>query len=61
MLRVSAGVAESAELFDHICLVTEFPAIAKEIGNEARRHVRQHHALESVAGRYWETLCAAAS
>jgi glycosyltransferase involved in cell wall biosynthesis len=61
VLRVSAGVAESAELFDHICLVTEFPPIAREIGNEAQRHVRQHHALESVAGKYWDTLCAAAS
>jgi glycosyltransferase involved in cell wall biosynthesis len=61
VLRVSPGVAESAELFDHICLVTEFPPLAREIGNEARRHIRQHHALESVAGRYWDTLCAASS
>ncbi len=61
VLRVSAGIAESAELFDHICLVTEFPPLAREIGNEAQRHIRQHHALESVAGRYWDTLCAAAS
>jgi glycosyltransferase involved in cell wall biosynthesis len=61
VLRVSAGVAESAELFDHICLVTEFPSVAREIGNEAQRHIRQHHALESIAGRYWDTLCAAAS
>jgi glycosyltransferase involved in cell wall biosynthesis len=61
VLRASPGVAESAELFDHICLVTEFPSIAKEIGSEAQRHIRQHHALESVAGRYWDTLCAAAS
>jgi glycosyltransferase involved in cell wall biosynthesis len=60
-LRVSPGVAESAELFDHICLVTEFPPIAREIGNEAQRHIREHHALESVAGRYWNTLCAAIS
>ena len=61
VLRVSAGVAESAELFDHICLVNEFSPLAREIGNEAQRHIRQHHALESVAGRYWDTLCAAAS
>ena len=61
VLRVTPGVAESAELFDHISLVTEFPRTAREIGNEAQRHIRQHHALESVAGRYWDTLCAAAS
>jgi len=61
VLRVSPGVAESAELFDHIGLVTGFPAIAREIGNEAQRHIRERHALESVAGEYWNTLCAAAS
>lgn len=61
VLRVRAGVAESSELFDHICLVTEFPSLAREIGREAQRHIRAHHALESVACRYWETLCAAAS
>jgi glycosyltransferase involved in cell wall biosynthesis len=61
ILRVSAGVAEAAELFDHILLVTEFPRIAREIGNEAQRHIRQHHALEPVAAKYWEALCAAAS
>ena len=61
VLRVSPGVAESAELFDHIALVTEFPPLAREIGNEAQRHIREHHALESVAGRYWDTLCAATS
>ena len=61
VLRVVAGVAESAELFDHILLVTEFPQIAREIGREAQLHIREHHALEPVARRYWETLCAAAS
>jgi glycosyltransferase involved in cell wall biosynthesis len=61
VLRVRAGVAESAELFDHICLVTEFPSLAREIGREAQSHIRAHHALESVAGKYWETLCAATS
>lgn len=61
VLRVVSGVAESAELFDHILLVTEFPRIAREIGREAQLHIREHHALEQVARRYWETLCAAAS
>ena len=49
VLRVAPGVAEAAELFDHMLLVTEFPAIAREIGSEARLHIRKHHALEPVA------------
>lgn len=61
VLRVTAGVAESAELFEHILLVTEFPRIAREIGNAARAHVRERHALEAVARKYWEVLCAARS
>ena len=60
VLRVAVGVAESAELFDHMLLVTEYPQIAREIGREAQLHIREHHALEPVAKRYWETLCAAA-
>lgn len=61
VLRVAAGVAESAELFEHMLLVTEFPRIAREIGSEAQAHIRERHALEPVARKYWEVLCAAAS
>jgi glycosyltransferase involved in cell wall biosynthesis len=61
VLRVSAGVAEAEELFDHVLLVTEFPGIAREIGSEARLHIQKCHALEAVARQYWEALCAAAS
>ena len=61
VLRVSSGVAEAEELFEHMLLVTEFPGMAREIGSEARLHIRKHHALEAVARRYWEVLCAAAS
>ena len=60
-LRVTPGVAEPAELFDHMCMVTEFPEIARAIGNEARRHIRRHHSLEKAADRYWQILCAAQS
>ena len=60
-VRVSAGIAEAEELFDHMLLVTEFPVIAREIGSEAGLHIRNRHALEPVARRYWEVLCAAAS
>jgi glycosyltransferase involved in cell wall biosynthesis len=61
VLRVSPGVAEAEELFDHMLLVTAFPAIAREIGSEARLHVQRCYSLEQVARRYWNVLCAAAS
>jgi hypothetical protein len=61
VLRVAAGVAESAELFEHMLLVTEFPRIGREVGRAAQLHVRQCHALEPVARKYWEALCTAAS
>jgi glycosyltransferase involved in cell wall biosynthesis len=61
VLRVSPGVAEAEELFEHMLLVTEFPVVAREIGSEARLHIRRHHALDQVARQYWETLCAATS
>ena len=61
VLRVASGVAESAELFQHILLAAEFPRIARNIGDEGQAHIREHHALEPVARKYWEALCAAAS
>lgn len=60
-LPVRPGVAEAAELFDHMVMVSQFPAIAKEIGMHARRHILDHHSLEAVARQYWQVLCAAAS
>lgn len=61
VLRVIPGVAEAEELFDHMVLVTDFPTVARDIGQQARLHIQQHHSLETVARRYWEVLCAAAS
>lgn len=58
-LRVTPGVAEAAELFHHMVMVSEFPGLARDIGNEAGRHIREHHSLELVARRYWQILCAA--
>jgi hypothetical protein len=56
---VTPGVAEAAELFHHMVMVSAFPRIAKDIGNEAARYIRQHHSLDVVAKRYWQILCAA--
>lgn len=61
VLRVSPGVAETAELFDHMRLVTDFPRVARAIGGEGQLHIRQRHALKPVVQNYWELLCAAAS
>jgi len=58
-LRVHPGVAESEELFHHMVMVAEFPRIARDIGDCARRHAREHHALDSVTRQYWRILCAA--
>ncbi|HWE53199.1 MAG TPA: hypothetical protein VG273_25630 [Bryobacteraceae bacterium] len=61
MLRVRPGVAESAELFDHMILVSGYPAIAREVGAGARDHIRKCHGLEQAARSYWEALCAVTS
>jgi hypothetical protein len=58
VLRVTPGVAEAGELFEHMVLVTEFPRIGREIGNVAQLHIFERHALETVARQYWEVLCA---
>jgi glycosyltransferase involved in cell wall biosynthesis len=60
-LRVNPGVAETAELLDHMVLVSEFPGIAREIGNTARHHIREHHSLDKVVRQYWQVLCAVSS
>jgi glycosyltransferase involved in cell wall biosynthesis len=60
-LRVQPGVAEAAELFNHMVMVCAFPQFSKDLGNEARRHIREHHSLEVAARRYWQILCAARS
>ena len=60
-LPVSQGIAEGAELFEHMMVVTEFPRMGRDIGIEARRHVLGRHALSAVAQEYWRVMCAAAS
>jgi glycosyltransferase involved in cell wall biosynthesis len=61
MLRVRPGIAETAELFEHMLLVAEYPDVAKAIGNEARSHIQKRHGLETVVRQYWEALCAVTS
>jgi glycosyltransferase involved in cell wall biosynthesis len=60
-LRVDRGIAETEELLDHMVLVSQFPGLAREIGENARYHIREHHSLGQVARQYRQVLCAVAS
>lgn len=59
-LRVTPGVAEPAELFDHMTVLQAFPSIARGIGKAAARHIAERHSLEDVSARYWQVLSDAA-
>lgn len=60
-LKVRPGVAEAAELFDHMGIVVAFPSLARAIGRTAARHIREHHSLDKVVRKYWQVLCEAGS
>ena len=55
-LRVTPGIAEPAELFDHMTMLAAFPSIARAIGQAAARHIAERHSLDEVGARYWEVL-----
>ncbi len=55
-LRVSAGPKETEELFAHMAFIAEFPYLAKDIGQAAASHIRQHHSLESAAMQYLQVI-----
>jgi glycosyltransferase involved in cell wall biosynthesis len=54
--RVTPGVAEPAELFDHMSIAAAFPSVAKDIGSAAARHIAERHSLQDVCGKYWQVL-----
>jgi glycosyltransferase involved in cell wall biosynthesis len=56
VLRVTPGLAEAAELFAQMALVTEYPAIRRQIGDLAAAHIRTHHSLDIVARQYTQIL-----
>jgi glycosyltransferase involved in cell wall biosynthesis len=37
-------------------LLARSPELAGEIGRRAAAYIREHHAVENVAGAYWEIL-----
>jgi glycosyltransferase involved in cell wall biosynthesis len=55
-LRVETGPAEEELLANYIVSLAEDREVAQEIGLRAAAHVAAHHAIESVAARYWEVL-----
>jgi glycosyltransferase involved in cell wall biosynthesis len=57
-LRVDAGPAEEEMLAAYMLSLRHLPRLGVEIGQRAAEHIRRWHALERVAGLYWETLCA---
>jgi glycosyltransferase involved in cell wall biosynthesis len=60
-LRVKPGIAESAELFDHMIMVACFPALARDIGAAARRHIAERHSLSEAVRRYRQVMCEVSS
>lgn len=48
-LTVSRGADEGEELFHQMALVADFPALARDIGAAARRHIELHHSITHVA------------
>jgi glycosyltransferase involved in cell wall biosynthesis len=55
-LRVETGLPEEEVLADYITWLAGDRETAEEIGERAAKHIAEHHALESVALKYWEVL-----
>ena len=60
-LRVKPGIAESAELFDHMTMVAAFPFLARDIGNAAQRHIAERHSLSEAVRQYRQVVCEVSS
>jgi glycosyltransferase involved in cell wall biosynthesis len=58
-LVVRPGATEIDDLFAQMALVTDFPALAREMGMAARRHIESNHQLSEVARCYREVLLSA--
>ena len=55
-LHIEPGLGEQASLVEHMIWLATFPEHARQIGQRAAAWVREHHAPEVVAQRYWELL-----
>jgi glycosyltransferase involved in cell wall biosynthesis len=56
-VRIAAGLEERESLWRHLVLLTSVPGVARAIGHRGAWYIREHHLLERVAQRYWDTLC----
>jgi glycosyltransferase involved in cell wall biosynthesis len=56
-LRIPAGVAEPDALAEYMIWLARFPRDARRIGRRGAAWIASHHALDTVAARYWELLC----
>jgi glycosyltransferase involved in cell wall biosynthesis len=56
-LRVPPGVAEPDALAEYMIWLARFPRDARRIGRRGAAWIASHHALDTVAARYWELLC----
>lgn len=57
-VRVASGIEEADSLWNHLVLLESVREVARAIGRRGAEHIREHHQIEQVAQRYWETLCA---
>jgi glycosyltransferase involved in cell wall biosynthesis len=55
-LRVPAGAEEAGVLFRQMALLAGFPDIARQIGEEAARHIRLRHSLQDAAQQYRQVI-----
>ncbi|HVY92861.1 MAG TPA: hypothetical protein VHA14_08930 [Bryobacteraceae bacterium] len=55
-LRVPPDAEEAEVLFRQMALVAGHPDIARQIGEEAARHIRTRHRLEDAAGQYRQVI-----
>jgi glycosyltransferase involved in cell wall biosynthesis len=55
-LRVETGPSEEEMLAAYITWLTGDREAAEQIGRRAAAHISAHHALETVAARYWDVL-----
>jgi glycosyltransferase involved in cell wall biosynthesis len=55
-LRVETGPSEEDLLAEYLGWLARDREAAEEIGRRAAAHITRHHAIETVAARYWEVL-----
>jgi len=55
-LGVTPGPGEIEELLLQMSLVARLPGLARDIGEQAKRYIAEHHSLANVAGMYRAVL-----